>query len=224
MNRRAAAWTGLLVGTTMVATPLAPLPRGEPPAVGAVPGVEVSPAIGPVPAGVPSWFALPGPPRADPVPPAVDPGPPLRVRVAALAVDAPVTPVDVDPDGALAVPADPGVVGWWRAGARPGAGAGTVVLAGHVDTRADGPGALFRLAALRPDDRVVVETAAGEVDYVVQGVRHYPKAALPAEAFDTGGSARLVLITCGGVFDRSTRRYADNVVAYAVPDDPARLR
>ena len=38
------------------------------------------------------------------------------------------------PGGALDVPADPQVIGWWSAGPRPGSAAGTVVLAGHVDT------------------------------------------------------------------------------------------
>ena len=60
-------------------------------------------------------------------------------------------------------------------------------------------------------------TASGRLTYVVQAVRSYPKAALPVEVFDRSGAPRLVLITCGGSFDRRTRHYADNIVAYAVP-------
>jgi hypothetical protein len=41
--------------------------------------------------------------------------------------------------------------------------------------------------------------------------------ALPPEVFAVGGPPRLVLITCGGAFDRRTRNYADNVVVVAEP-------
>jgi hypothetical protein len=41
--------------------------------------------------------------------------------------------------------------------------------------------------------------------------------ALPPEVFAVGGPPRLVLITCGGAFDRRTRNYADNVVVFAEP-------
>lgn len=45
-----------------------------------------------------------------------------------------------------------------------------------------------------------------------------PKSALPVEdLFSRAGTDRLVLITCGGEFDRTTGRYADNVVAIATP-------
>ena len=42
------------------------------------------------------------------------------------------------------------------------------------------------------------------------------KTQLPANAFDTGSPARLVLITCGGRFDRAVRSYVDNIVVDAV--------
>jgi hypothetical protein len=145
------------------------------------------------------------------------PRPPLRLRVPALAVDAPVVDVDVGADGRLGVPDDPRVVGWWRGGARPGAPAGSVVLDGHADTRADGPGALFELGRLRPGHQVFLRAATGELSFVVVAIRRYPKAELPREVFDQAGPPRLVLISCGGQFDRRTRHYADNVVVYALP-------
>jgi hypothetical protein len=60
-------------------------------------------------------------------------------------------------------------------------------------------------------------TTGGTVVYRIRAVRHHPKPELPGEVFDRTGAARLVLITCGGRFDRRSRSYADNVVAYAVP-------
>jgi Sortase domain len=220
---RPAAWAALLVGAAMAVAPLVPGPPLPPVDVGSVPAPD-SPGGG----AFPAWTGLvPAvPPSAGGAPAGEPPvaAPPVRLHLAAIGVDAPVTPVDVDPDGALAIPADPAVVGWWRGGAEPGAPAGSVVLAGHVDTWSAGPGALFRLARLRPQDRVVVDTSAGPVGYVVDGVRQYPKTRLPAEAFATTGRPRLVLITCGGEFDARSRHYADNVVVYATPADPEASR
>ena len=210
MSCESTAWAGFLAGVAMAAAPLAPAPRVD---LGTVP--VGAPAAAATVAALPLWTGLAplGPPHEMPDPAA----PPVRLVAAAIGVDAPVIPVGVDPDRALAVPADPSVVGWWQEGARPGSVVGSVVLAGHVDTRAEGPGALFRLASLRPRDEVAVGTSVGTVDYVVEAVRHYPKAALPAEAFAATGRPRLVLITCGGDFDRRTSHYTDNVVVYATP-------
>jgi hypothetical protein len=48
-------------------------------------------------------------------------------------------------------------------------------------------------------------------------VRSLPKAELPlADVFSREGHERLLLITCGGDFDRQ-QGYADNIVVTAVP-------
>jgi len=45
-----------------------------------------------------------------------------------------------------------------------------------------------------------------------------PKADLAAaQVFRRDGDHALVLVTCGGAFDRTTRTYAENVVVTAVP-------
>ncbi|WP_184731753.1 class F sortase [Saccharopolyspora phatthalungensis] len=142
---------------------------------------------------------------------------PQRVRLPPLGVDAPIRPVLPGPDRQLGVPESPGVVGWWSAGVAPGSRHGTVVLAGHVDSRRDGPGALFRVADLEPGDPVTVTTAQAALRYRIEAVRSYPKESLPEDVFDRTGRPRLVLITCGGTFDDSTRQYDHNIVAYAVP-------
>src|SRR6266511_5441740 len=43
------------------------------------------------------------------------------------------------------------------------------------------------------------------------------KGGLPAWIFDRTGPPTLALVTCGGSFDRRLRRYADNIVIFAVP-------
>ncbi len=141
---------------------------------------------------------------------------PSRLRIPALGVDAPIVSVRVHA-GELGVPDNPHVVGWWERGAPAGAPQGTVVLDGHVDTAADGPGALFHLADLHLDTPLTLSTANREFGYVVRAVRRYPKTALPEDIFDTSGLPRLSIITCGGHFNSRTLQYSDNIVVYATP-------
>jgi hypothetical protein len=142
---------------------------------------------------------------------------PNRLRIGAIAVDAPVRAVSII-GGELIVPQNGQVLGWWRNGAAPAARAGTVVLAGHVDTRTDGPGALYRAETLVPGQEISVSSAAGPTGYRVVARHAYRKDRLPADLFSADGPARLALVTCGGAFDRATRTYAYNVVVYAVPE------
>ena len=125
----------------------------------------------------------------------------------------------VNAGGVLQVPDNPAQVGWWSASAPAGSSRGSVVIDGHVDSAASGPGALFRLAGLRTSDRIVLSTATGLTrTYAVTGRRVYDKATgLPADIFDQSGTPRLVLISCGGPFDSAEGSYLDNIVVFAVP-------
>ena len=99
----------------------------------------------------------------------------------------------------------------------PSQARGTVVLDGHVDSARAGVGALFGLANLGPGRQVVVTTTAGPTTYVVAARAVYAKRHLPRQVFDQGGPPRLVLLTCGGPFNRRTHHYDDNVVVFATP-------
>lgn len=138
-------------------------------------------------------------------------------------VTAPVVPVRTEPDGQLAVPDPASTVGWWIPSALPGGTGGTTVLAGHVDSRLTGLGTFSVLRDLQPGETVAISDAGGRmIAYSVTARQEYGKAQLPVQdLFVSGGPPRLVLITCGGEFDRTTRSYADNVVVYAVPVDRA---
>jgi sortase (surface protein transpeptidase) len=143
------------------------------------------------------------------------PATPTRVTIAALRVDAAVDAVGVGRGGALRVPEDADRLGWWIGSAMPGAGRGTVVITGHVDTVADGPGALFTLEKLPMGARIEVRTTDGVVAYRAVARRSYTKRRLPGDLFRTDTTSRLVLITCGGAF--SDGAYSHNVVLYAEP-------
>lgn len=215
--RRRLPWLGLTAGLGLILTA----------GVGSAISVSVAPQIGTVPSvqtpvGNGAWIhpapRVGTPPRhGTPVPAGKVP---RRLALPSLHVEAPIVPVRTLPGGGLAVPDDPHMLGWWQAGARPGSGQGSVVIDGHVDTAADGTGTLLYLRELRPGDPVVLSTDHEVRNYVIAAVRSYPKADLPSEVFDTAGRPRLVIVTCGGTFNKQTRQYSDNVVAYAVPAPP----
>jgi hypothetical protein len=143
---------------------------------------------------------------------------PVRLDLPDRRITAPVVAVITGADGGLVVPERAATVGWWSPSAMPGGSGGTTVIAGHVDSRVDGLGALSALRWVEVGEPVLLYGADGrEVRYRVVARRQYLKAALPRELFAVGGPPRLVLITCGGTFDRATRSYSDNVVVHAEP-------
>ena len=140
---------------------------------------------------------------------------PTRITIGALGVDAPVDPAGVGAGGALSVPDDPARLGWWIGSATPGSPRGTVLLAGHVDTAGEGPGALFRLERMPMGTTITVRAADRSTTYRATARRSYDKQRLPAELFRPGTTPRLALVTCGGTFHDGA--YSHNVVVYAEP-------
>lgn len=201
--------------------PPSPAP-GPPPAgpAGAVDGSPTPAGTSPAPSagsssGTPTEAAAPVITQTAP-PPAVL-GAPVGLNIPAQSVHAPVDPI-LTIGGVLHPPDDPARVGWWMASAPPGGG-GPTVLVGHVDSATAGAGALIGVAHLRLGDRITVDRSdGGTAEFVVTERQVYVKAdGLPAALFDLGGPPRLVVITCGGEFDESTRSYEDNVVVLAEP-------
>ncbi|MEV4352666.1 class F sortase, partial [Actinoplanes sp. NPDC049596] len=156
---------------------------------------------------------VPGRASAAPAPPAW--APPTRVKIGGLRVDAPVTAVGVNADRSLAVPDNPAQLGWWIGSATPGSPRGTVLVAGHVDTAADGPGALFRLETLPLGATIQLRAGDRVVAYKAVARRSYSKQRLPADLFRDDTAPRLALVTCGGTFHHGV--YSHNVVVYAEP-------
>jgi hypothetical protein len=150
--------------------------------------------------------------------PMMDAGPPGWLDLPTLGVRARVQNV-VTTDGILGVPDNPAEVGWWTGSVPAGSSTGSTVIDGHVDSAVTGEGALFRLTELALGDRISLTATTGlVVPYRVTGRRVYVKhQGLPADLFATTGPPRLVLITCGGPFDSTTRNYQDNIVILATP-------
>jgi sortase (surface protein transpeptidase) len=143
---------------------------------------------------------------------------PTRLTVPALGVDAAVDAVGVDPDGQMTIPAEVDRVGWYRFGPVPG-GSGSAVIAGHVDSREQGLGAMAPLRDAAVGDEIVVSDATGTASrWRVVSRELISTQVLPLDRlFSRDGPPRLTLITCGGPFLPEFRSYRDNVVVVAEP-------
>jgi len=182
------------------------------------------------PAGAPRAAGAERIPTPDPVPrtdrgPASGPAPvvptasPLSVTIGALGVSAPLIPVGILSDGAMEIPEDVGVVGWYAHDTRrisPG-DPGTAVLAGHRDSRVQGRGALHDLGELELGARIHVTHLDGRVSvWQVDETMLTPRDALPADVlYRREGTPLLAIVTCGGQFDRAVGSYTHNVIVLA---------
>jgi sortase (surface protein transpeptidase) len=175
--------------------------------------VEPGPSAAPARASVPDRADAP---RAAAPRSAAKPPRPVRVEVPSAGIDSAVRPVGVAADGQMALPADPAVLGWYRYGPAPGAAEGSVVLAGHLDSRRYGLGPLVGLREVEPGDTVRVGSRDGTRRYTVVDVRRYDRQALPEELFSRSGKERLRIITCGGEYLPEEGGYQQNLVVTAV--------
>lgn len=140
---------------------------------------------------------------------------PVRLRIPSIDVDAHIGPLAIRPDRTIDVPADADDTGWWADGPEPGE-AGPAVILGHVDSRT-GPAVFFRLDELRSGDVIHVDRIDGSsVVYRIERVERHAKDRFPTDdVYGPTDDSVLRLVTCGGDFDRSTRHYLDNVIAFA---------
>ena len=181
-------------------------------------GAPVEQVLGPPPApssgtapAVPTVTARPALPAAEPDRPR-----PVRLTVPGLGVDTEIDPVGVQADGQMALPADVDRVGWYRFGPAPGAD-GSAVIAGHVDDRVQGLGAMAPLREAAAGQEVQITDEAGTTTrWRVLSRELIQKQVLPLDRlFARAGPPRLTLITCGGPFLPEFRSYRDNVVVVA---------
>ena len=77
---------------------------------------------------------------------------PERLEIASVGIDVTVKPVGVSPDGQMALPPNPEVLGWYRFGPSPGGGTGSAVVAGHLDSKRYGLGPLVGLREVDAGD------------------------------------------------------------------------
>ncbi|MER6158402.1 class F sortase [Streptomyces sp. NPDC001868] len=163
-----------------------------------------------------------GRPAEAELPPAAEPlrgARPQRLDIPSMGVQAPVVARGLDRDGAIEPPShgQPGVVGWYAGGARPGA-TGAALFVGHVDTEAR-PAVFYKLSALRVGEKIRVARSDGRIaEFTVDDVQVIGRDdfdARQAYGVRQSGRAELRLVTCGGTFDKASRSYTANVVVSA---------
>ena len=174
--------------------------------------------------GTPSAGPSPTEPMSAPPGRVGTPAPSQRVRFVPQQVvlpggkDAPVLPATTV-SGQLQVPSKPQWVGWWDGGAEAGDPFGSVVLAGHVDSKNQGLGFFARLLGVRQGEIVVLNGSGHTASYRVVSIESVRKDALATKsgAFDQTVDHRLILITCTGAYNASQGGYEDNLVVTATP-------
>jgi hypothetical protein len=147
-----------------------------------------------------------------------------RVRFVPLQIELPSgRSAVVDPErtvnGVLQIPADIQHVGWWDGSAEAGDPFGATVIAGHVDSRAQGLGFFAELLILQVDDLITLRSDAADLTYRVISASLVNKDALTSDtqALDQHGPHRLVLITCSGQWHPEVRSYDSNLILVADP-------
>lgn len=207
MNRRASRSATLLLGIGLLVgcTPADGEPGSEPVSL-VVDADSGEPAVD-VAHEVPARLPFAGSPQ------------PSSIKIPELDIRGSVQPVGFSAPGTMQVPADISVVGWFDRSAFPIGERGHTVLVGHRDGVDDPNGIFRRLGDVRRGDRVIVRDLAGrrvryEVESVdVLGTKEFADRA--AQLFSVTASHRLVLLSCGGVFDRSRGGYQATVVVIA---------
>lgn len=144
---------------------------------------------------------------------------PATLTIPAIGIRSRVLPIGLAADGTLAVP-QPGPhedqAAWFENSPTPGQ-PGPAIIEGHVDT-SRGPSVFFELGSIRPGNKVHVLRGDGiEVEFTVDAVRDYKKAAFPTDKVYGGNDLsrpQLRLITCSD-FDASIGHHVGNEVVFA---------
>lgn len=209
----------------------ASLPLGLGPAPSATPTPATSRA--PVPAAVPratgpgasSSTRAPTPAVA-----AVKPGIPVTVLAEDHRLRAPVSANRLRADNSLYVPSNARAVSWASQDVAPGTGHGTIILVGHINYGGVA-GAFSDLADYRVGQIITLVLADGRrMKYAVAAppieVNKDKVSQRRQELFDQTHSyglrgrprsSRLLLLSCGGIFDNRSGHYESNIFVYALP-------
>ncbi len=144
---------------------------------------------------------------------------PVRVQFERLGISMQVVPEALDARGGMGLPSNSQVAGWYRFSPGLRQTQGATVLAAHIDAVQGGIGPFSRLKNAVAGDSITLTGDDGSTAiYTVTELRQIGKIDAPmAEVFDVAGPARLMLVTCGGVFNAKTGHYLDNVIVTATP-------
>lgn len=145
------------------------------------------------------------------------PEPPARLLIPAIAVDAHIQYVGLDPKGTgeMDIPSNFTDVGWYQPGVQPGM-QGSAVIAGHYNGKDISKAVFFDLDALQAGDEVIVVSAKQtRTIFQVIKIETYDYDAPATEVFESyDEKKRLNLITCDGIWLPEEKRYDKRTVVF----------
>lgn len=144
---------------------------------------------------------------------------PQRLQIPAVHVDAMVTSVGLEKNGALGTPAQTDQAGWYKDGAVPG-DTGSAVLVGHLDDSLARPAVFWPLKDLKVDDPITVTDSDGQrILFHVTKLETFNFDQLPFDTlFRRNDKSYLNLITCQGQWDWQKLTYTKRLVVFAEAD------
>ena len=165
---------------------------------------------------VPIGHVVPVQPATLPAEAAANPTPTF-LTVDGTAIDMPVIPGGVSPEGAMEIPDAFDQAAWYKFGPAPGAEQGAAVIAGHIDTTSD-RAPFSALKSLQPGTAIRVgREGAPALTYRVVGVELMAKDNFDGDSlFRRSGAHELKVVTCGGRWLDERMDYSDNVIVTAV--------
>lgn len=142
-------------------------------------------------------------------------GVPERLTIPKIMVDAAIEQVGLS-GGEVGVPSGPTNAAWFNLSPRPG-DKGVSVIDGHYGWKDGIPAVFDSLSKLQKGDKVFVQDEKGDtVTFVVRGARTYRTDEDSSSVFySSDGKAHLVLITCGGVWEKALKSYSERIVVLA---------
>jgi hypothetical protein len=162
------------------------------------------------------------------------------LEIPAIGVRAPLVPTGAKGapgTASLIIPDNIHTVAWWdgtvldgdrvvRENAPSPGQPGVAVIAGHIDSALDGPGALYDLKDLDKGDTIKIVDSRGRISTwtVIAAPETALKTNLPPALWVSTGPPKLAIVTCGGPFDAATGHYLDNVIVWATPSSLSRGR
>jgi len=143
-------------------------------------------------------------------------GLPIRIQIPSINVDAVIEQVGLTPDGAMDVPKSPLNTAWYNLGTRPGE-TGSAVIDGHVNWLNNSKAVFFDLHSLKPGDKIIVQDESEKnIRFVVSKSRSLDPNADATEVFNSNdGLSHLNLITCEGVWNKTTNSYSQRLIIFA---------
>jgi len=151
----------------------------------------------------------------------VAPNQPRYLTIDKFDVRARVLSVGASADRTIGAPKSIHDVGWYRGSAKPGQ-AGVMFLDGHVSGPTQ-PGVFKQIGSLKNGDKIGIERGDGiKFRYVVTSVKLVPEDKVDMNSLLVSPDAygeHLVLMTCGGSFNRAENQYEGRVIVQAKGTD-----